>query len=66
MEGCAGRSTGTSPGPQIADDFFALRKSAEVGQYLTLGLSHCGRSCEHQYVGSQERLGLRHLDDYFD
>jgi hypothetical protein len=36
MDGCAGRSTGTSPGPQIADDFFALRKSAEVGQKQTL------------------------------
>jgi hypothetical protein len=36
------------------------------GQQLTRGLSYCGRSCEHRYVGSQERLGLRHLDDYFD
>jgi hypothetical protein len=30
--GCGGRSTGTSAVPQIADDFGASRKSAEVGQ----------------------------------
>jgi hypothetical protein len=30
--GCGGRSTGTSAVPQIADDFGAPRKSAEVGQ----------------------------------
>ena len=33
--GYGGRSTGTSAVPQIADDFDAPRKSAEVGQILT-------------------------------
>ena len=33
-DGRAGRSTGASPGPQIADDFIALRKSAGVRQQL--------------------------------
>ena len=31
--GCAGRSTGTSAGPQIADAYFALRKSAARGHF---------------------------------
>jgi hypothetical protein len=34
--GYGGRSTGTSVVPQIADDFGAPRKSAEVGQQETL------------------------------
>ncbi len=37
--GYGGRSTGTSAVPQIADDFGAPRKSAEVGQLQTLWLA---------------------------
>jgi hypothetical protein len=33
--GCAGHVIGTSVAPQIADDFGAARKSAEVGQQRT-------------------------------
>jgi hypothetical protein len=33
--GYVGRSTGTSVVPEIADDFGAPRKSAEVGQIRT-------------------------------
>jgi hypothetical protein len=33
--GYSGRSTGTSAVPQIADDFAAPRKSAEVGHFET-------------------------------
>src|SRR5260370_1574720 len=33
--GCSGRSTGTSAVPQLADDFGAPRKSAEVGHFET-------------------------------
>jgi hypothetical protein len=39
-----GRSTGTSVVPQIADDFGAPRKSAEVGHNRT----KCGRSKSDQ------------------
>jgi hypothetical protein len=37
MDGCAGRSTGTSPGPQIADDFFHC---ASRQRWVNTGCEH--------------------------
>ena len=58
--GYGGRSTGTSVVPQIADDFGAPRKSAEVGHVRTIsaayGLAKSGSRHRFQYKAGRARL----------
>src|SRR5712671_7599534 len=61
-----GRSTGMSAVPQIADDFGAPRKSAEVGHKRPSGLGRCQSQPRFQCSPVRDRLSVKWLGGIVD